>query len=247
MLAPGAVSVSLEQVDLARKALVKAIKLAQAHNLCQSTLTATAVAAEILTHYRIPFVPAAGYIVLEGDVTAVPHTWLISCNLPTRDPENPVLDYAVTDLTVGDFQGLPEAKYMRAVPVLGQNVNFAVSTILGFYYEGEELPEGCKLVSLASGLPAHMNIVNLRVLVGDLSRFLAGGPKYVRDAVETVVSTAIATASEPLTTTVPAPASAGAPPGAMITVPAKVHLTTEKLLKRPPAVLAALTGKGVPT
>lgn len=151
------------QLQRARKALLMALAYMNEYSsLATVALSACAVAAEVLKHFRVPFEPAAGYLVLKGDTRAVPHAWLVTRDMPKGD--GTTVPFAVTDLSF-------VSKY-RAVTILGQNIYFDDTAVLGTYYPGTELPPGCSLVVVPPDKPQPLSVLQLLVEVGDLTRYL---------------------------------------------------------------------------
>lgn len=218
----------LDALGKARKALLKALLLMQEdkkHRLSTLSLTATTVAAQVLRHFRIPFEPAAGYLVLKGDTTAVPHTWLVTKDMPKGD--GTTVPHAVTDLAFVDPA--------RAVPVLGQNVFFDDAATLSSYYPGPELPAGCTLVTVPEGRPQPLSVLALTIHVGDLNRYLTAAPPSIQSAIEAVVDRAVLEGPVPVAAAAAA-AVGGIPggPGGPGNGDAHVVVTEESPLARPP-------------
>jgi hypothetical protein len=210
----------------ARKALLKALALmSECTFLATNALSAAAVAAEILKHFRVPFEPAAGYLVLRDDNTAVPHAWLVTRDMPKGD--GTTVPFAVTDITFANAE--------RAVTVLGQNVYFSDGAVLGTYFPGTDLPPGCSLISIPPDKPQPLSVLTLRVEVGDLTRYLARPEaRKTLEAVRTVVDKACKPA-EPGEAARAAAAAAAAAATASATPRPHVTITEEDPLARPPA------------
>jgi hypothetical protein len=216
----------------ARKALLKALALMnQCSYLATNALAAAAVAAEILKHFRVPFEPAAGYLVLRGDNKAVPHAWLVTRDMPKGD--GTTVPFAVTDITFVNAE--------RAVTVLGQNVYFSDGAVLGTYFPGTDLPPGCSLITVPPGMPQPLNVLALQVEVGDLTRYLARPEaRKTAETVRSVVDKACKPAEPGEAARAAAAAAAAASAGAAggsghATAGPYVAITDEDPLARPPA------------
>ena len=96
-----------------RTACMKAVMYMIEKRVSANTLTAAAIAARILDHFQVPYMPIAGYCHMEGCNVSIPHVWLVSPNTGAAAGEPHDI---VTDLTFSEVT--PE----RMIVILGSGI-----------------------------------------------------------------------------------------------------------------------------
>jgi hypothetical protein len=140
---------------------LKAVGVMMSTPLGKNCLSAAAVAAAILQHFKVPFTIVAGFTHMEGTTQSFPHVWL----------ESP--GGIVTDLT---FSGP-----YRKVIILNWAVGFHDDAMRAVYTREPEYP-----VDASKSLPLDV----LQFQASNISAYVARGPQHVKEAIGQALSKA---------------------------------------------------------
>jgi hypothetical protein len=159
-----------------RLACLKAFAGMLANNYGKNCLTASAVAANVLAHYKLPFTVVVGYYqfmhpefpqdVAQAVVkTSFPHVWLETC-------------HGVTDLA---YSGVA-----RKIMVLGQGIAFHDDALRPTYSAEPLLP----VFAGAEGAPRPLPFAVLAGAASNLTQYMDKSPDHVRREVAKILTSA---------------------------------------------------------